>query len=70
MDCPDFAELFRTNPGISTPEQEYEDWVVAGRPAAKAAAHARSVAETDVRRAAMSERFKTRNPLDDLCDME
>jgi hypothetical protein len=70
IDCPDFAEVFRASRGtIGTPEQEYENWVVAGRPAAKAAAHAKSVAETDDRRAAMSERFKTRDILDDLCDM-
>lgn len=71
MGCPDFAELYRKDPAaIGTVQQEYAKWVAEGRPAAKAAAHAQSVAETDARRAAMSERFKTRDVLDDdLRDM-
>lgn len=66
MNCPDFAALYRENPAaIGTVQQEYEKWVAAGRPAAKAAAHARSVAETDARRGAMASRFATKDILDD-----
>lgn len=64
--CPDFAALYRESPrSIGTVGEEYEKWVAAGRPAAKAAAHARSVAETDARRSAMADRFKTVDILED-----
>ena len=66
MNCPSFAELYQRDPAsIGTVEDEYEKWVVAGRPAAKAAAHAASVAETDGRRADMAVRFATRDILED-----
>lgn len=66
MSCPDFAELYqRDAQSIGTVQQEYEKWVAAGRPAARAAAHAASVADTDARRAAMADRFATHDILED-----
>lgn len=66
VECPDFAAAYRRDfRSIGTVEQEYENWVTAGRPAARAAAHAAVVADTDARRAAMASRFATRDILDD-----
>lgn len=66
MGCPEFAQLYQRDPGsIGTVEQEYEKWLVAGKPEAKKAAHEASVADTDRRRTAMAARFESRDILED-----
>jgi hypothetical protein len=63
--CPEFAVLYqRDRASIGTVEEEYENWVVHHRDAEKAIARDAQVADTDARRAAMAERFRTRDPLE------
>lgn len=66
VDCEGFALAYRSDPAaIVSVQEEYRRWQQQGKPEARAIAHAASVADTDTRRAAMSERFKTRDVLDD-----
>lgn len=66
MSCEKFAVLFKADRASLLPvEQEYERWVAAGRPAERAQVHAQSVADTDARRAAMAERYRTVDILED-----
>jgi hypothetical protein len=67
ISCPEFAALVRFDPGAALePAQEYARYVASGAQAeAKAESRAAQVADTDARRAAMAERFRTRDPLED-----
>lgn len=66
LQCARFAELYRRDPdAIGTVQEEYDRWVAEGKPAAKAAAHAAVVVDTDTRRAAMAARFATTDILED-----
>ncbi len=66
MSCPKFAAAYRSGPdSVLPPEAEYERYRQEGKPAAKAAAHEQTVADTDTRRAAMADRFATRDFLED-----
>lgn len=65
--CPEFAALIRWDSGAALePAQEHARYVESGGTASdKAAARKAQVADTDARRAAMAERFRTRDPLED-----
>lgn len=65
-DCEGFALAYRKDPGSILPSKdEYKRWLAAGKPQERAEAHVASVADTDARRAAMADRFQTRDVLDD-----
>lgn len=65
-DCEGFALAYQKDPASILPSRaEYKRWLEAGKPEEKAQAHAASVAGTDARRAAMADRFQTRDVLDD-----
>lgn len=64
--CPEFAALYRRDPaGITTVEEEYENWAVHRRDAEKAAALAARVAGADARQARAADRFRTTDLLED-----
>jgi hypothetical protein len=64
--CEGFAEAYRKDPSaILSVQEEYKKWRAEGRRQERAQAHADSVAATDGRRAAMADRFTTRDLLDD-----
>lgn len=63
--CGQFATAYRANPDmVLSPAREYERWQAKGRREERAAAHAEAVADTDARRAAMADRFATRDILE------
>jgi len=62
--CPQFAAKFKTG-GALDPKAEYIRWKAEDADAEKAAARQAQVGRTDDARAAMAERFRTKDPLED-----
>lgn len=63
--CKKFASLFRADPARALePEPEYERWRAEDAGAEKDAARQSQVGRTDDARAAMAERFRTKDPLE------
>jgi hypothetical protein len=62
--CPQFAARFRAGTALD-PRPEYARWKNEEADAEKAAARQAQVGRTDDARAAMAERFRTRDPLED-----
>lgn len=64
--CKKFASLFRADPVRALdPEAEYARWKDEEADAEKHAARLAQVGRTDDARAAMAERFRTKDPLED-----
>jgi hypothetical protein len=66
LSCPDWSALYRKDPAaVLGPEQEYERWLRDDAQEEKAADLAGRVADTLDRRAAMHDRFRTVDILED-----
>lgn len=64
--CKKFASLFRADPARALdPEAEYARWKDEEAGTEKTAARQAQVDRTDDARAAMAERFRTKDPLED-----
>lgn len=66
VSCPEYARLYREYPERAlSPVAEYQRWLGEEKSAEQATRVAAKVADTDGRRAAMADRFRTRDPLED-----
>lgn len=66
VSCPDFAALYREHPDRALlPAREYQRWREQDKAGETAVRVAAKISDTDARRAAMADRFRTRDILED-----
>lgn len=65
LKCPDWARVYWDNPSLALdPVSEYLRWAAEDKPGERAAELEAKVADTDARRAALADRYRTRDILE------